>query len=120
MKAVRIEDGRPVIDTDCCNACGRCLAACPFHAIKTETEGYRVYIGGRWGKKVGRGQPLSAILTNREQLLSVIESTILFFRAYGTAGERLADTIARVGFAEAERLILSGELLSRREQILAD
>ncbi len=120
MKAVKLSDGKPVIDTTVCNSCGRCIAACPFKAMKTEREGYRVYIGGRWGKKVGRGQPLSVILTDREQLLLTVEKTILFFRAYGVAGERLADTVARVGFDEAERLILSDELLERKAEILAD
>lgn len=120
MKAVHIENGKPVIDTAVCNDCGRCIAACPFGAMKAESEGYRVYIGGRWGKRVGRGQPLSTLITDREQLLSVIESTILFFRAYGEAGERLADTVARIGFDEAERLILSGEMLARKQDILAD
>ena len=120
MKAVRLVDGKPEIDGDVCNNCGRCIAACPFHAMTGEVQGYRVYIGGRWGKKVGRGQPLSRIITDREELLSVVEKTILFFRAYGESGERLADTVARVGFDEAERLILSDELLDRKQEILAD
>lgn len=120
MKAVHLVDGKPEIDRDVCNNCGRCVAACPHHAMTGEVRGYRVYIGGRWGKRVGRGQPLSRVITDREELLSVVEKTILFFRAYGESGERLADTVARVGFDEAERLILADELLARKQDILAD
>lgn len=120
MKAVHMEDGMPCIDRDICNSCGRCVARCPFHAMVAEKQGYRVYIGGRWGKRVGRGQPLARVFTDREELLATVEKTILFFRAYGQAGERLADTVARVGFAEAERLILSDELHARKAEILAD
>lgn len=120
MKAVRLVDGKPEIDRDGCNNCGRCIAACPHRAMTGEVQGYRVYVGGRWGKKVGRGQPLSRVITDREELLATVEKTILFFRAYGESGERLADTVARVGFDEAERLILSDGLLDRKQDILAD
>ena len=54
-----------------------------------------------------------------DEVLEVIEKTILFFRDQGVAGERLADTVARVGFAEAERLLLSDELLLRKAEILS-
>ena len=45
-------------------------------------------------------------------------NTTLFFRDKGVAGERLADTVARVGFENAEALILSDELIARKEEIL--
>ena len=51
-------------------------------------------------------------------MLSVVEKAILFFRSYGVAGERFADTISRVGFENAERVILSDEILSKKEEIL--
>ncbi len=51
-------------------------------------------------------------------MLATVEKIILFFRDKGTAGERFADTVARVGFANAEKTILSDELLQRKEEIL--
>ncbi|HQB89556.1 MAG TPA: 4Fe-4S binding protein, partial [Treponemataceae bacterium] len=32
-KAVRVVDGRAVIDTDLCVSCGICMRECPYHAI---------------------------------------------------------------------------------------
>jgi dissimilatory sulfite reductase (desulfoviridin) alpha/beta subunit len=119
MKACRVENGKVTIDESLCNSCGRCREKCPFHAFETYTNGYRVYIGGRWGKKCARGIPLSHLFTTEDEVLSVIEKTILFFRDKGIAGERLADTVSRVGFEETERLLLSDELLLRRDEILA-
>ena len=55
MKAARVEDGKIVLDTDVCNSCGRCKGKCPFGAFGEYVNGYRVYIGGRWGKKCARG-----------------------------------------------------------------
>lgn len=51
--------------------------------------------------------------------MSVVEKAILLFREQGNAGERFADTVARIGFENAEEQLISDEILSRREQILA-
>jgi dissimilatory sulfite reductase (desulfoviridin) alpha/beta subunit len=103
--------------TDACNACGRCVRACKTGALEY-TPGYRVTLGGRWGKQVARGTALSRLFATEDEVIEVIEKIILFFRAEGQAGERLADTVARVGFENAERMILSDELLARKDEIL--
>ena len=116
IHALHIENGKPVF-ADTCNACGRCVRACKRGAIEYE-GGYRVTLGGRWGKEVARGTALSPLFKTEDEVLSVIEKIIPFFRDEGVAGERLADTVARVGFANAEATILSDELLARKEEIL--
>lgn len=78
------------------------------------------FILGRWGKKVGRGAPIDYIFETEEEILSAIEKTILFYRENGVAGERFADTIARVGFSKAKEAVLSDEILKRKEEILKD
>ena len=80
--------------------------------------GWKVYIGGRWGKKVAEGRPLGKIFTDKQQVFDTIEKTILFFRSEGIPGERLADTIHRVGFEKAEAMILDDDLLVRKNEIL--
>ena len=51
-------------------------------------------------------------------MLDVVEKAILLFREQGVTGERFADTIARIGFEEVERQLLSNELLERKQEIL--
>ncbi|MGN0634668.1 MAG: FAD-dependent oxidoreductase [Acutalibacteraceae bacterium] len=97
IHAAKLEDGKLVIGTDC-NNCGRCRSKCPFGAITEYTDGYKVYIGGRWGKKFANGRPLDKIFTSEEEVMDVIERAILFFRDEGISGERFADTIQRLGF----------------------
>lgn len=118
MGAPKVVDGVMVRDEEICNHCGRCVGKCPFGAIKDGTPGFKVYVGGRWGKKVAQGRPLSKIFTSEEEVLDVVEKAILLFREQGVAGERFADTIARIGFEEAEKQLLSNALLERKEQII--
>ena len=118
IKAVSMKDGKVVVDPEACNHCGRCLGKCPFKAFEKYTGGYRVYIGGRWGKKVARGQYLEKVFTDREEVLSIVEKAILLFREQGLTGERFADTVARLGFENVQSQLLSDELLQRKEENL--
>ena len=89
-------------------------------AVGQGKPAWKVCIGGRWGKKVGQGRPLSKLFTSEEEVLSVVEKTILFYRENGLPGERFADTIARLGFGNVEQEILSDDILARKEEILKD
>lgn len=52
MKAVKLVDGKLVIDPKLCNNCGQCITKCPFLSNDESTYSWRVCVGGRWGKKV--------------------------------------------------------------------
>ena len=68
---------------------------------------------------MAQGRALSKIFTDKEEALAVIEKTILLFKEQGKAGERLAQTIDRLGFEYVEAQLLSDEILSRKDEILA-
>lgn len=106
--AAKVIDGKLAIDPIKCNHCGRCVTKCPFGAVENSTYGYKVTIGGRWGKKIAEGKPLSRIFTSEEEVLDLVEKTILFYRDEGITGERFADTIARLGFDYVENKLLEG------------
>ena len=106
MKAATVVDGKININNDICNKCGRCHKKCPFGVFENAVEGYKVCIGGRWGKKTAMGKPLSKIFTSENEVLDVIEKAIIFFRDEGIKGERFADTIERLGFDYVESKIL--------------
>ena len=105
-KAAKVVDGKITIDEAQCRHCGRCVGKCPFHTIEDGTYGYKIYIGGRWGKKVSKGRALGKIFTSREETLDVIEKAILFFRDHGNKGERFAETIERIGFENVEKELI--------------
>ena len=119
IHVAKVVDGKVTIDPNDCNHCGRCVNKCPFDASTKYTNGYRVYLGGRWGKRVAQGQPLDKIFTSKEEVLDVVEKAILLFREQGITGERFADTIQRLGFDKVQEMLLSDELLARKEENLA-
>lgn len=98
--------------------CGRCIGKCRFDSITDGQYGFKIYIGGRWGKQVARGRALGKIFTDKEEALNVIEKAILLYREQGRPGERFANTIERLGFENVERQLIGDELLERKEEIL--
>ena len=107
VKVAHVENGKVVIDPEACNHCGRCRTQCPFGAVADYTDGYKIYIGGRWGKRVAQGRALSKIFTSEEEVMAVTEKVIELFRTQGIDGERFADTVARLGFENVEKMLIS-------------
>lgn len=110
IHVARLENGKLKIDPAACNNCGRCKGRCPFGALEDYQEGYKVYIGGRWGKKIAHGHPLTRIFTSEQEVLDVVEKAILLFRDEGKTGERFADTIDRLGFEYVNDKLLHTEI----------
>ena len=106
IKVAKVVDGKMVIDPTACNHCGRCKGKCLFDAI-SYVDGYKVSIGGRWGKKTAAAHPLRYLFTTEEEVLDMVEKTICFFRDEGISGERFADTINRLGFDYVEAKLLN-------------
>lgn len=118
IKVAKLVDGKIVVDPEKCNHCGRCIGKCPFKAFESYTNGYRIYIGGRWGKKVAQGRYLDKVFTDKDEVLEVVEKAILLFREQGITGERFADTVARIGFENVQEQLLSDDLLARKQENL--
>ena len=110
VKVAKVVDGKIQIDPKECNNCGRCKGRCPFGALEEYQNGYKVYIGGRWGKKVAHGTPLTKIFTSEEEVMDVVEKAILLFRDEGISGERFADTVNRLGFDYVNDKLISGSI----------
>lgn len=118
IKIIRIVDEKVYINPNECNNCGRCVDKCPFKCVTGYANGYKVYIGGRWGKKVAHGKTLDKIFTSRKEVLDVIEKAILFFLDEGENGERFNDTINRLGFEYVQKKLLNDDLLENKNKIL--
>ena len=106
-----------VIDEEICVKCGRCSDKCPFGAVTGEITFYKMFIGGQWGKHRYLGYELSRLF-ERNEVMDIIESSMLFFKKEGKLGERFRQTIDRIGINTAEKIILSKELLNQKEEII--
>lgn len=118
MHCMKVIDGKMQRDTAVCNNCGYCVGKCPFDAIYAEEIAYKLYIGGRWGRITRHGTPLPGLYTE-QQALDMIEKAMLLFRDQGRKGERFAAMIDRIGVDKAVDMLLNGDLMARREEILA-
>ena len=118
MDACKVVDKKITRDTNICNNCGRCVGKCPFGVVDEGTPGYKLYIGGRWGKKISIGKPLTTIFKTQEEVLDVMEKAILLYKDQGINGERFEETIKRIGFENIEEQLLDDDLLNRKDEIL--
>jgi len=107
VDAAEIKDDQLKINENACLNCGRCIEKCPFDAIIDGISGYKIVIGGRWGKQGKQGKALKQIYTNKEDVLNHIEKIIYFYKEYGLPGERFATTIDRLGFDTVELMLNS-------------
>lgn len=105
-----LEDKMLHVDEQKCNRCGRCEGKCPFGVTEEYQNGYKIYIGGRWGKSVAHGRPLEKLFTSEEEVLDIVERAILLFRNEGKTGERFADTVTRLGFDYVQNKLLHAEI----------
>ena len=113
------EDGKMIPDTNACTNCGKCIDACPFHAVKEAAVGYKVMVGGIWGKRQRLSTVIDRVFT-KDEVMALIEKTLLLFREQGYAGERLGLMIERIGEDKFIEMLLSDEVLARKQAILSD
>ncbi|MBU4438386.1 MAG: 4Fe-4S binding protein [Acetobacterium sp.] len=104
--AAQLADEKIAINPQACLNCGMCIEKCPFQAVTGGNTGYKIVIGGRWGKQVARGNGLNRLFTDQEELLATVERIIIFYQENGLPGERFAQTIERIGFETVEAVLL--------------
>ncbi|MBI4857398.1 MAG: (4Fe-4S)-binding protein [Acetobacterium woodii] len=104
--ATQLADEKIAINEQICLNCGLCIGKCPFQAVTGGDIGYKIVIGGRWGKQVAQGKALNRIFVEREELLNTVEKIILFYLENGLPRERFAQTIERIGFETVEAMLM--------------
>jgi len=108
MKAVSVQSSMVNVDSSICNNCGRCYKKCPFGVFDDSQTGYRISIGGRWGKKTNTGRFISKVFITEEEVLNAIERAIILYKDEGIKGERFSETIDRLGIEYVENKIING------------
>ena len=104
-KAVKLENGKAVIDENKCTKCGVCVGKCPFGAVPKKAESVcRVFAGGTWGKTQRMGTPLKNTYKAHE-VCDIVERIMLWYKENGLEKERLGAAIDRLGIEELEKAI---------------
>ncbi len=95
-KAITMIKGKPERDESKCLMEGNCIFSCPVDAWKEKRRGYLLYAGGKIGRKPCLGQVLIKFVQQNE-IIEVVNKVLMAYEKLSTQGERIADTIARVG-----------------------
>lgn len=111
------EDGTLVIDAEKCTNCGKCIGACNFDSIEEKARGYKITIGGIWGKTQRMGSPVPGIYSE-DEVMALIEKALLIYREQGITGERFGRTVERIGVDNFIAQMLSDDILERKQAIL--
>jgi dissimilatory sulfite reductase (desulfoviridin) alpha/beta subunit len=98
-------DGRLVIDPALCIGCGDCITSCPSGEMREDSRGYRLFAGGKFGRKPFLGKRILGVLRTKEEAMAAITAVLDFFRARGKPGERFGDTLQRTGFPALETFV---------------
>ena len=118
MKAAQLdEDGIMQIDRDVCNNCGKCVDACRFDCVTQEKAGYRIFVGGLWGKRQRVGTMVDEIYS-KEEVFEMVERAILLYREQGQTGERFGAFIDRIGADNFISQLKAGDVMERKQAIL--
>ena len=118
-KAVSVVNGKAVIDTSKCTSCGVCVGKCPFGAVPKEAASVcRIFVGGTWGKTQRMGTLLN-IVYSADEVPTVIEKVMLWYKENGYVKERLGATVDRIGTDALEAAIATDDLITRKDDILA-
>ena len=119
MRAIEVVEGKMRVEENLCTKCGVCIEKCPFGVTPPVTKpAFAIFVGGTWGKHTRMGTRLNRFY-EREELETVLEKTLLWFKENAYVKERLGAAIDRVGVDAFEQAIASDDLLTRKEAILA-
>ena len=119
MHAISVQDGKMRVDDSLCTKCGVCIEKCPFGVTEPVTKPvFAIYVGGTWGKHTRMGTRRNRFY-ERDELETMVEKVLLWFKDNAYQKERLGAAIDRVGVEAFQAAMDSDELLARKEEILA-
>ena len=86
-----------IIDPALCIGCGDCIPSCPTGSMREKSRGYRIFAGGKFGRRPSLGRRILGVMQTKEEAMAAIVAVLDFFRIHGKPGERFGDTLQRTG-----------------------
>lgn len=96
VRAITVEDKRPLIGREKCVGCGQCVKVCKNNVLTAGIQGYNVFVGGKIGRQPGLGIKIFTAVPKHDAV-KYIEALLRAYRKLGHAGERIVQTLSRVG-----------------------
>lgn len=97
--SIRDDEGLPLIDSERCVRCGKCVQVCPTGTLATGRKGYRVQLGGKLGRHPRLAKELPD-LYSEEDVLEILRKCIRIYKEKSEKGERFSDIFWQEGVQE--------------------
>jgi dissimilatory sulfite reductase (desulfoviridin) alpha/beta subunit len=91
-----------IIDPTLCIGCGDCIPSCSTGSMREGSRGYRIFAGGKFGRRPSLGNRILGVLRTKEDAMAAIVAVLDFFRIHGNPRERFGDTLQRTGLPALE------------------
>ena len=95
-EAIMMEKDGPVIIEKHCSLCGACAIECPEEAMTISERGYRVMVGGHFGRWHHIGKELFKI-GDEDKVMKALEATIELLREKAGSEEHVYNMVERYG-----------------------
>jgi len=105
MQAITVQEDGVRIDREKCILCGACISACRKEALRSEKTGCTIFVGGRGGRSPKHGIKLIELI-DEDQLFSILEKSLEYYRREGLDGERFGDLLERLGIEKYREEVL--------------
>lgn len=89
-------EGRPVIDLAKCDRDGECVSACPTGAIRANKRGWRVFMGGNFGRNPALAYEVGDIV-DTDEAVEIAERALEAFVRHAEGRERMRVVMDRIG-----------------------
>jgi dissimilatory sulfite reductase (desulfoviridin) alpha/beta subunit len=95
-KAIMLEKNGPVIIKKHCSQCGACAIECPEEAMTIVEKGYRVMVGGHFGRWHHIGKELFK-MGDEQNVIKALESSVNLISEKAVSEEHLYHMVERYG-----------------------
>jgi len=96
--AILLRHGTPEIDQRVCDHCGNCIKFCPQDVYTAAETGYRIWMGGKFGRFHQDGYEIFKI-ADKDTLFKSLEALVATIREAAATEESVTSILNRVGIA---------------------
>ena len=90
------EPAKPVINERLCKLCGACIKACPTGTLKSQMKGYRILVGGTFGRMQTLGKEVFRI-GQKDDIFKTLDAVISLIKEKQEDEHFLAQVVDKVG-----------------------